>query len=285
MKVPLHIAEKLLKMTHGEIIPDSSAKHAVIDDLVMEGILERKGRIKKTLSLYDKNALENYLRNKQSIANLSFYIETIKKEDLTRGELITAASNSKLKRVRTFKGFLIHSYIPIEATLNDEKITIQPVNGIFQFMYDFEKFSISKDTTVVGIENPESFRYIEQERYLFGDINPVFVSRYPQGQSRDLIKWLNTIPNNYLHFGDFDFSGIGIYMNEYKKYLKEKANFYVPDNIEKLIIKYGNRKGYDVQKINFDVNSITEKGLIKLIATIHKHRKGLEQEVLINNKL
>ena len=101
---------------------------------------------------------------------------------------------------------------------------------------------------------------------------------------KDLIKWLKTVPNNYLHFGDFDFSGIGIYLNEYKKHLNEKANFYVHDNIEKLIVKYGNRKVYDVQKINFDVNSITEKGLIKLIDTIHKHRKTLEQEVLINNK-
>ena len=51
MKVPLHIAEKLLKLAEGKTIPDSSARHAVIDDLVKEGILERKGRIKKSLYL------------------------------------------------------------------------------------------------------------------------------------------------------------------------------------------------------------------------------------------
>jgi hypothetical protein len=201
-----------------KLIPDSSAKHAIIDDLVMEGILERKGRIKKTLYLYDKNALENYLKNKHSILNLSFYIETIKKENLTRSELITAASNSKLKNVRTFKGFLIHSYFPLKRSWTIKNIILQPINGIFQFIYDFEKFSIPEDITVVGIENPENFRYIEQEKHLFEDIKPVFVSRYPQGQSKDLLKWLQTIPNSYVHFGDFDFSGIGIYMNEYKKH-------------------------------------------------------------------
>ena len=45
----------------------------------------------------------------------------------------------------------------------------------------------------------------------------LFVCRYPQ--SNDLIKWLQSIPNRYLHFGDLDFAGINIYLNEFKKYL------------------------------------------------------------------
>lgn len=283
MKVPLHIAEKLLKLSLGDTIPDSSAKHSLINDLVAEGIIERKGRIKKTLYLYDSEALFTYLKNKHSINNLSDYIDAIKKENSTRSEMIVAASDSKLKAVRTFKGFLINSYVPIKEKLNDQIITIEPVKGIFQFIYDFENFNIPKDVTIVGIENPENFRYVENEKYLFNDITPIFfVSRYPQGQSRDLLRWLRAMPNNYVHFGDFDFSGIGIYLNEYKKYLKERAHFYIPDDIEQLIKKYGNRKGYNVQKLNFDVSSIHEETLVKLIGTIHKHRKGLEQEVLIN---
>src|SRR5690606_25840989 len=133
------------------------------------------------------------------------------------------------------------------------------------------------------IENPENFRYIEKQKRLFSHMKPFFVSRYPQNQSSDLMKWLQSIPNPYLHFGDFDFAGIGIYLNEYKKHLKGKASFFVPDEIEPLVIKYGNRKAYNVQKQTFNPNSITEEKLIKLIITIHKHRKGLEQEVLIEN--
>ncbi|MFO7823917.1 MAG: hypothetical protein R6V72_08245, partial [Cyclobacterium sp.] len=47
-------------------------------------------------------------------------------------------------------------------------------------------------------------------------------------QSKDLIKWISSIPNNYLHFGDFDMSGIGIYLNEYKKHFPIKSQFFIP---------------------------------------------------------
>jgi hypothetical protein len=110
----------------------------------------------------------------------------------------------------------------------------------------------------------------------------LFISRYPQNQSKDLIKWLQTIPNNYLHFGDFDFAGIGIYLNEFKKHLANKATFFIPDNIDGLIKEFGNKKRYDEQKINFNTKPISETKLLKLIETIHLRRKGLDQEILIN---
>ena len=109
----------------------------------------------------------------------------------------------------------------------------------------------------------------------------MFVSRYPQNQSKDLLKWLQFIPNKYLHFGDFDFAGIGIYLNEYKKYLADRAVFFVPEYIEYVISEYGNRKLYDKQKINFDMQSVKEECLIKLIEIMQKHKKGLEQEIWI----
>ena len=39
---------------------------------------------------------------------------------------------------------------------------------------------------------------------------------------------MKSIPNNYLHFGDFDLAGIGIYVNEYKCHLSNKSSFYIP---------------------------------------------------------
>ena len=97
-----------------------------------------------------------------------------------------------------------------------------------------------------------------------------------------MIKWLQSIPNNYVHFGDFDFAGIGIYLHEFKKHLNEKCSFFIPENIEQLIDKFGNKERYDVQKINFDIGKIDDHNLLKLIDTIHKYKKGLDQEVLIN---
>lgn len=282
MIVPTHIAEKLLLLFNGESIPSSMAKHTLIDNLVLEGIIERKGRIKKSLSLSDKRALTTYLQNNYSINDLQHYIQVAKQENVTRSELTAVSADSKLKKVRTFKGFLVNCYFPIQAELNGTKITLNPVEGTFQFIYDFETFYVSPDTTIVGIENPENFRHIDKQKYLFKDINPLFLSRYPQNQSKDLIKWLQSIPNNYLHYGDFDFAGIGIYLNEIKRHLADKAKFYVPKNIEKLIAANGNKKRYNEQKVNFEVKLIDEEELLQLIDIIHEYRKGLDQEILIN---
>jgi len=114
---------------------------------------------------------------------------------------------------------------------------------------------------------------------LFENIRPLFVSRYPQ--NRDLVRWLSTIPNPYLHFGDFDFAGLNIYMNEYKKHLLDKSNFFLPLNIEKLISSRGNRDNYSIQSIQFDVKSVDEENVLVLLRLIEKYRKGLEQELLI----
>src|SRR5438093_8897818 len=106
MKIPIPIAKKLLQLSQGESIPSSLAKHSLIDDLVLEGIIERKGRIQKSLLLPDKKALHIYLQNNYSINDLQQYIQVSKKEEVTRSELVTVTSNSKHIAVRSFKGFL-----------------------------------------------------------------------------------------------------------------------------------------------------------------------------------
>lgn len=280
-KIPLHIAEKLLLLEQGEIISASSAKHAVIEGFVDENIIQRTGRIQKKFSVADKNTLKIFLQNKYGINDLGKYIETLKQIGFTRTDLTKISSNSKLKKVRTFKGFLVNSYMPIQAVLNDEPFLINPPTGSFQFIYDFKHFSIPQDLTVVGIENPENFRHIEGQKYLFKDIKPLFVCRYPQNRSKDLLKWLQSIPDPYLPFGDFDFAGIGIYLNEYKKYIGEKAVFFIPENIENLLEKYGNKELYDNQKTLFDKEKKDDSSLNYLISIIHKYKKGLEQEIFI----
>ncbi|HUZ61661.1 MAG TPA: hypothetical protein VMU83_22985 [Hanamia sp.] len=280
MKLPIALAEKLLLLAHGEKMASSKMKHPIISDLISEGIIHRPGKINSILQLVNKEQLNLYLINRFAISDLESYIQTLKKEDATRSELISIAADSKLKSIRTFKGFLANSFSPISATLNSKPFTINPAPGTFDFIYDFENFIPEKDIAIVGIENPENFRHIEKQRYLFQNIKPLFVSRYPQNQSKDLIKWLQSIPNKYLHFGDFDFAGIGIYLNEFKKHLGKKAAFFVPENINELIKKFGSKKLYDIQKINFNVKDIDEETLLELIEIIHRNKKGLEQEVL-----
>lgn len=281
MKIPGHIAEKLLHLSQGQSIASSKANHPLIEELVRERIIFRKGRIQKSLHVANPQVLFTYLHNKYGINDLEKYIEVRKKEDVQRGELVAVASDSKLKSIRTFKGFLINGYDPVKAMLHGELTTVDFTPGTFQFIYDFENFVPDPSVTIVGIENPENFRHVEKQKHLFKNIQPLFVSRYPQNQSKDLITWLQSIPNPYLHFGDFDFAGIGIYMNEYKKHIGDQAMFYVPENIELLITSNGNKTLYDEQTVNFKQEFIQEDGLLYLIGLIHRYRKGLEQEVLI----
>lgn len=281
MKLPLSIAKRLQELLQGQILASSKAKHKLIEILVAEHIIERQGRIQKKLTLNNAEALRLYLQNKFGINNLEDYIQTLEKEDIQRSELVTASSNSKTKAVRTFKGFLVNSFQPVKADLNGKSIRLNFEEGVFQFIYDFESFVPDPKITIVGIENPENFRQIQNQQQLFSHFHPLFVSRYPQHQSKDLVRWLKSIPNSYLHFGDFDLSGIGIYMNEYKTHLSDKASFFVPDNIEELLKRYGNADLYNHQKVNFKKNQIQDQKLLNLIDLIHHYQKGLEQEVLV----
>lgn len=281
MKITLKIAKILNRLAHGKQLPASSAKQKVILQLIDAGIIHRSGRVRQKIWVSDVKALQMYLHNKFSIKDLDHYIASLQKDELSRSAQTQISADSKLRKTRTFKGFLVNSYLPIKAQLRQQEIIVNPLPGTFQFIYDFEDFLPPEQTTIIGIENAENFRYVEKQHYLFQDLQPLFVSRYPQAQSKDLINWLQKIPNPYLHFGDFDFAGINIYCHEFKNHLGNKAQFFVPENIEEKIRQYGNRSLYNRQKLNVDLNQIDEKKLIHLIKLIHHFKKGLEQEVLI----
>lgn len=282
MTISLPLAQKLLLLVNGETIAASKLKHSIIEDLIKEGILHKPGKRNSIIQLANKQLLNLYLQNHFQINSLELYVRALQEEDTRRTDLIVVANDSKAKAIRSFKGFLVNCYQPIKATLNKIELTVLPHEGTFTFIYDFENFVVENDVTIVGVENPTNFRHIERQQYLFHHIKPLFVSRYPQNQSKDLVKWLRNIPNSYLHFGDFDFAGINIYVNEFQKYLSGKSSFFIPQNIDELIANYGNKERYHVQRINFDINCVKEESINDLIKVIHKNTKGLDQEILID---
>jgi hypothetical protein len=281
MRLSASIANKLWKMIEeGAAVPSSSLKDAIVEKMVDDGVLHKlqSGRTKALLYIKDKAAINAYLLNHFGISDLADYIEKLASAELTRSESVVVSGNSKLKNIRTFKGFLVNSYLTVEGTLNRKPFVVQPAEGSFTFIYDYENFAPNTTVTIVGIENPENFRKIANQQYLFKDIQPLFVSRYPQ--SNDLVKWLQTVPNHYLHFGDLDFAGMQIYLNEYKRHLGEKASFLIPGNAEELLQKFGNRDLY-YKQLHLANNSFNEKGMEALVKLFHKYKKVLEQEVFI----
>ena len=271
----------LNQLIAGEILAASKANTKLIEELIQENILFVSGKHKRKIQLKNKEALFMYFSNQNQI-DLEEYLNTMDNAQ-TRADFVKLTTDSKDSKERAFKGFLVNSFSKIPAILHNKRITIKPPEGSFIFIYDFEDFRIDEQITVVGVENSLNFRYIQKQAYLFEDKNILFASRYPQNQSKDFIKWLASIPNKYIHFGDFDLAGIGIYLNEYKKHLGAKARFFIPGTIENDLKEKGNRKRYDLQKQNFEIDDIDEPELLNLVNLIHKSKRGLDQEFYIKH--
>lgn len=283
MKLPINIALKLKAMLDGEEIPSSSLKQAIVLKMVDDGAIQFRNisKSKRIYFIHKKENFHNYLFTDFGINDLNKYIEQIKNPTLLRSDSVQISSDSKIKNVRTFKGFLVNCYDEINIKLNNEDVILKPSEGIFTFIYDYDLLEIPASITIVGIENAENFRHTSKQKYLFKDIIPLFVTRYPN--RKDILQWLISIPNKYIHFGDFDFEGINIFLNEYQKHLDNKAHFFIPDDIENLLKKYGNTNIYNTQIYKQPkLDKIKDEQLDELINLIHKYKKGLEQEIFIN---
>lgn len=197
----------------------------------------------------------------------------------TRASMAVESGNSKLVSVRSCPGFLVNSYEPIPCTLNRQTVTVCPDEGTFVFVADWKKFSIPEDVVVVGIENMENFRLVRQQTTLFSSVLPgkrlLFVSRYPQ--SSDLRSWLQTVPNDYVHFGDFDLAGVNIFLTEFQRYLGSRASFLVPEDIEDRL-RNGSTERYREQYLKFNSLSSDNPHIQRLINLINKYRRGYDQE-------
>ncbi len=264
----------------GKQVAGSKISNRLLEELLAEGMLSVISRgSKKSYRARDIEALKRFLIDKDE----SSRILEVNHPD-SRASMAMKTGNSKLVKVRSCPGFPVNSYEPIECFLCGKPFLVNPQEGSFLFVSDWEKFEIPDDVVVIGVENMENFRMIHKQqtffkKYLqtheFSD-RVLFVSRYPQ--SSDLRRWLCSIPNHYLHFGDFDLAGINIFLVEFQKYLgKERSSYLIPDDIE-LRLKSGSRKRYDEQHSRFmDIKSdILE--LQQLIDLIHHERKAYDQE-------
>ena len=124
-------------------------------------------------------------------------------------------------------------------------------------------------------------RYNWDLKYLFEEYGKVlFVSRYPQNQNKDLLQWLLSIPNKYVHFGDLDLAGVAIYQNEFYRHLGERASLLIPEDYEERISK-GNLDLYNSQLPQYGKMKIEDKRVSNLLSCIHRYHRGYEQEGFI----
>lgn len=274
------ISVSVKALMDGEQVAGSKLSNKLLEELLAEGLLLVNSHgSRKSYRARDTEALKRFLIDKDE----TYRILEVDASD-SRASMAKETGNSKLMMLRSCPGFLINSYENIECLLNCKPFLVNPQEGCFIFISDWEQFSIPEDVVVIGVENMENFRMIRKQRVFFEKYlithglskKVIFVSRYPQ--STDLRKWLCTIPNHYLHFGDFDLAGINIFLSEFQQFIgKERSSYLIPNDVESRL-KSGSRKRYDEQYCRYkDIKSdICE--LQQLIDIINKERKAYDQE-------
>ena len=285
MKVTKGLIDKLIALIDGESLSSSGLKGEWVEDLIRDGILVSSSRgSKRSLKAVDGESFAKAIaRVDERFADLESFRDMLmggnSSGEALRASQASDSGNSKLKMRRSFPGFLVNSYETIEAHLNGRSCVILPEEGSSMFVSDWERFVIPSDVIVVGIENPENFRFIRQQRHLFESCLPgkrlLFVSRYPQ--STDLRKWLMGISNPYVHFGDVDLAGIKIFLSEFHRYLPERSSYLIPSDIEERL-KNGSTERFQG---NYYENRHLSSDILELQALIDlimKYHKGYDQE-------
>lgn len=269
--------ELLQALVNGETLTEGQIKrYEWSRRLLNEGYLipnSHKSRI--SYRAKDGTFIREFLAsNYEGMKDLDARIE-LEGTDASRSELVQKTGYSKTNKRRTCVGFLANCFEPISATMNGNPIVLSPHEGTVIFINDMAGFRPSEEVIVVGVENSESFFRIRSQRYLFSDIKALFVARYPN--ENDLIDWLETVPNRYLHYGDFDLAGISIFLNIYQKRLGERSKFFIPDNIEELISQGSHKLYFDQFQHTKNLNT-SDPELSHLIKMIRKYERGYEQE-------
>lgn len=276
-----HTQKELLQnLMAGESIASSSLRKDIATELLEEGLLTvRTHGSRKSYAAIDIMALNSYINSHYQ------EIKFADKANLSRAEQAEATGNSKLVVIRSCPGFPVNSYEPILCKLNEKEFLVNPMEGSFLFVSDWKSFIIPPDVIVVGVENMENFRMIRLQRDLFeqsiGTERLLFVSRYPQ--SNDLRYWLQSIPNRYIHFGDFDLAGVNIFLTEFYKYLSDRSSFLIPSDIEARLSK-GSKDRYNSQYLRFKTISTEITQLQQLIDIINKYHRSYDQEGYIVSK-
>lgn len=314
-KLGLGDARQILTMLNGDEVASSKLSHRMTHLLQQEGLLFAKtngSRCKYRIDASLRESCRAFLSQQFGLkCSLEEFVELSSQSSpasssasslgtslssssssvssglsATRAQMVGIMGDSKYHHVRTFRGFLLNCYSPIEASLNGQSLMIHPMEGSMTFINAPESFEIPENVLVVGMENAENFMQIRKQKSLFDSLYPnqkiLFVSRYPQNALSDLRDWLLRIPNPYIHFGDFDLAGIHIYLSEFYAYLGERSSFLIPNDIEERL-KDGNAGLYDQQYAKFKHLKVASDVRVQpLLDMIHRFCKGYEQEGYIS---
>lgn len=281
------LIQKFAALRQGETVPFSHFPADWVEEMLLEGGVTSIVRgSRKSLKVISRAAFDVYLRSKGLQPDRLKETAEALSGAASRASQVHLLGDSKAVTVRSCPGFPVNVMSPLSVRLGVRKTLLCPCPGSFLYISDFLQFRIPSNAIVVGVENMENFRLPErqtdvweqiQDQFCGDGVSPLLlVSRYPQ--SRDLITWLQEIPNQYVHFGDFDLAGIHIFLTEFYRYLgAERSAFFVPEDIEERL-SHGSSERYQTQFGRFGKMEVPDTRLLPLVSHIHHYQKGYDQE-------
>ena len=279
------LIQAFASLREGETVPFSRFPADCAEEMLSEGGVASIVRgSRKSLKVVSRAAFDVYLLSKGLRPEKLEETIDVLSNAASRAEQVQLVGDSKAVSVRSCPGFPVNIISPLSVRLGERKILLCPTPGTFLYISDFLQFRIPSDVIVVGVENMENFRLPERQtavweqiRDQFGGAQPLLlVSRYPQ--SRDLVTWLKSISNPYVHFGDFDLAGVHIYLSEFYARLGDRASFFVPEDVEERLATSGSRVRYEIQFPRFGKMDIPDLRVKPLVDMLHHFQKGYDQE-------
>ena len=157
------ISASIKALIAGEQVAGSKISNKLLEELLTEGLLLVSSRgSRKSYRARNIETLKRFLIDKDEC----YRVLEIETSD-SRASMAIKTGNSKLVAVRSCPGFPVNSYEPIECLLSGKQFLVNPQEGSFIFVSEWEKFTIPEDVVVIGIENMENFRMIRRQRAFF----------------------------------------------------------------------------------------------------------------------
>lgn len=158
MKITSSLVDKLIRLRSGESLPSSALRGDWVEDLLREGVLISCSHgSRSSIKASSPQTLEQSLKHIDERFGDLDSMKSVIANDVSRSEQAAATGNSKLVMVRSCPGFPVNSYDSIPCSLNGRDIMINPEEGTFVFVSDWQSFEIPEDVLIMNIENMENF--------------------------------------------------------------------------------------------------------------------------------
>lgn len=144
MKITVALIDKLIRLRDGDSLPASQLHGEWVDELIRDGVLISTSHgSRRTLHAPQSETLCKALSAvDERLSDLEQMRDTLLSDDLSRSVQASATGNSKLVPARSCPGFPINSYEPIACMLNGQEFMVNPQEGSFLFIADWQTFSI-----------------------------------------------------------------------------------------------------------------------------------------------